>query len=390
VAKFLVYVLFPANFTCSGGALMFLSTFFSAWTKPGFSLPWFLTICIASSGLWFSGRQTVEAADLQGFGATTPGGTGQTTIVVTNLNDSGAGSFRDALSQGNRTLVFNVPGTTLRTITLTSGPIKVKGALITIDGCSAPSPQIPGITLVNAGLYLSGTKGVHDVIIKCLRVRNAVGDGITVRDAAHHIVIDHVSAQGSTDGDIDVTRGASDVTVQWSILAKNDPSHNLLVLVDLQALRVTFHHNLFVKGQSRNPHTGWDGTLATTPSDTVADVRNNLIWDFSDYGTLVINNAHTNVVQNFYFSSTQSSADRALRVNSGGKAYAQGNFSPNIVNIDSQGNTGQPFPAAFVQTTDACHAAQDVVNPVTGAGVHPLDNIDQDYLSNITLPSCPQ
>jgi len=172
-------------------------------------------------------------------------------------------------------------------------------------------------------------------------------------------------------------------------LAENDPSHNLLVLVDLQALRVTFHHNLFVKGQSRNPHTGWDGTLATTPSDTVADVRNNLIWDFSDYGTLVINNAQTNVVQNFYFSSTQSSADRALRVNSGGKAYAQGNFSPNIVNIDSQGNTGQPFPAAFVQTTDACHAAQDVVNSVTGAGVHPLDNIDQGYLSNITLPSCP-
>jgi len=344
----------------------------------------------------FFGEQAVEAADYQGFGAMTPGGTGQTTVVVTNLNDSGAGSLRDALSQGNRTIVFDVPGATLRTITLTSGPIKVKGALITIDGCSAPSPQIPGITLVNAGLYLSGTKGVHDVIIKCLRVRNAVGDGITVRDAAHHIVIDHVSAQGSTDGEIDVTRGASDVTVQWSILAENDPSHNLLVLVDLQALRVTFHHNLFVKGQSRNPHTGWDGTLATTPSDTVADVRNNLIWAFSDYGTLVINNAQTNVVQNFYHrSSTPSSADRALRVNSGGKAYAQGNLSPDIdsqgnpLDIDSQGNTGQPFPAASVQTTDACHAAQDVVNSVTGAGVHPLDNIDQGYLSNITLPSCP-
>ncbi len=375
---------------------MFLSTLFSAWTKPEFSLPWFLTVCIASSGLWLSGRQAVEAADFQGFGATTPGGTGQTTIVVTNLNDSGAGSFRDALSQGNRTIVFDVPGTTLRTITLTSGPIKVKGALITIDGCSAPSPQIPGITLVNAGLYLSGTKGVHDVIIKCLRVRNAVGDGITIRDAAHHIVIDHVSAKGSTDGDIDVTRGASDVTIQWSIIAENDPTHNLLVLVDLQALRVTFHHNLFVKGQSRNPHTGWDGTLATTPTDTVADVRNNLIWAFSDYGTLVINNAQTNVVQNFYHrSSTPSSADRALRVNSGGKAHAQGNLSPDIdshgnpLDIDSQGNTGQPFPAASVQTTDACHAAQDVVDPITGAGAHPLDQIDKDYLSNIKLPSCP-
>ncbi len=364
---------------------MFPPTPFSVRTKRGFSLRWFLAVCVISAGLWSFGRPAVEAADYQGFGAMTPGGTGQTTVVVTNLNDSGAGSFRDALSQGNRTIVFDVPGTTLRTITLTSGPIKVKGALITIDGCSAPSPQIPGITLVNAGLYLSGTKGVHDVIIKCLRIRNAVGDGITIRDGAHHIVIDHVSLQKSTDGDIDVTRGASDVTVQWSIIAENDPSHNLLVLVDLQTLRVTFHHNLFVKGQSRNPHTGWDGTLATTPSDTVADVRNNLIWDFSALGTLVMNNAQTNVVKNFYYSSTQSDTDKALRVNSGGKVYAQGNFSPNIVNIDSQGNRGQPFPFSPVDITDPCHAAQDIV---AQAGVRPLDAIDQSYLSAITLPTC--
>ena len=36
-----------------------------------------------------------------------------------------------------------------------------------------------------------------------------------------------------------------------------------------------------------------DGTLATTAPDTVADVRNNLIWEFSDYGTLAFNNTKT-------------------------------------------------------------------------------------------------
>lgn len=364
---------------------MFLSTLFSARTKPGFSLWWFLTVCVVSVGLWLFGRQAVEAAGYQGFGATTPGGTGQAVVHVTNLNDSGTGTLRQALLQGNSTIVFDVGGT----ISLAS-VLKVKGAFITLDGSTAP---LPGITLVNAGLRLSGLDNTHDIIIKGIRIRNSSGDGITIRDGAHHIVIDHVSTQKSTDGDIDVTRGASDVTVQWSILAENVPSHNLLVLVDLQALRVTFHHNLFVKGQSRNPHTGWDGTLATFPPDTVADVRNNLIWDFFDYGTLVINNAHTNAVQNFYHrSSTPSSADRALRVNSGGQAYAQGNFTPdidslgNLINIDSQGNTGQPFPFSPVDITDACHAAQDIV---AQAGVRPLDNIDQGYLSNITLPSCP-
>jgi pectate lyase len=359
------------------------STPLSIRTKPGFSFRWFLTVCIVSAGLWSFGRPVVEAAGYQGFGATTPGGAQSgVTVHVTNLNDSGAGSLRGALLQGNRTIVFDVSGT----ITLAS-LLKVKGAFITIDGFSALAlfPGSPGITLVNAGLRLSGLDNTHDVIIKGIRIRNASGDGITIRDGAHRIVIDHVSLQKSTDGDVDVTRGASDVTVQWSIIAQNDPSHNLLVLVDLQALRVTFHHNLFVKGQSRNPHTGWDGTLATTPPDTVADVRNNLIWDFSALGTLVMNNAQTNVVKNFYYSSTQSDADKALRVNSGGKVYAQGNFSPNIVNIDSQGNTGQPFPFSPVDITDPCHAAQDIV---AQAGVRPLDAIDQSYLSAITLPTC--
>jgi hypothetical protein len=339
-------------------------------------LLWLLMISVASIGLWLFSQQTVEA-DFQGFGATTPGGAGQPIVHVTTLADSGAGSLREALSLGNRTIVFDLGGT----ITLVS-EIKVKGAFITVDGFSAPSP---GITLLNAGLYLSGTKNTHNVIIQGLRIRNASADGITVRDNAHHVVIDHVSAQGSADGDIDVTRGASDVTVQWSILAQNNPIHNLLVLLDLQAFRVTFHHNLFVKGQSRHPHTGWDGTLATTPPDTVADIRNNLIWEFSDYGTLAFNNTKTNVVRNFYHSLTQINPNRALRVTSGGQAYAQGNFSPTILNIDSQGNTAQAFPAASVTTTGPCTAAQQIVAQA-GARTQtwPLDKIDQQYIDDIS------
>ena len=355
---------------------------FSLRSKCKFMLFWLLTVYVASTGLWLFGQQTVEAA-YQGFGATTPGGTGQPTVHVTTLADSGAGSLREALSQGNRTIVFDLGGT----ITLAS-EIKVKGPFITLDGLSAPSP---GITLLNAGLYVSGTKNVHDVIIQGLRIRNASADGITIRDNAHHIVIDHVSIQGSTDGDLDITRGASDVTAQWSIFAKNNPNHNLLALLDFQALRITCHHNLWEEGQSRQPHTGYDGTLATIPPDTVADVLNNLIWLFSDYGTLVFNNAKTNVVQNFYYSLTQTNPDRALRVNTGGKAYAQGNYffnptsptSPPGTNIDTQGNTAQPFAAAAVDTTDAGTAALQIVAQA-GARTPGLDAIDQAYIDAIT------
>jgi len=347
---------------------------------PKSLLRWFAFLGLLMSGVAVCplGADTAGAASYQGFGATTPGGTGQAVVHVTTLADSGPGSLRTALSQGNRTIVFDVSGT----ITLSSA-VKIKGAFITIDGFTAPPP---GITLVNAGLYMSGDDFAHDLIVQGLRIRDAKGDGITIRDSAYNIVVDHVSIQGASDGSIDVTRNASDVTIQWSILAENVPSHNFLVLIEYQALRITLHHNLLVKGRSRLPQCGWDPTQDSVPPDTVADVRNNLIWNFIDYGTLVRERSRSNVVGNFYYSSTEPTALRALQVKTGGKVYADGNFSLNGANIDARRTQSQPFPATQVDTTDACTAAQQVV---AAAGVRPLDATDQQYLSTITLPSAP-
>jgi pectate lyase len=312
--------------------------------------------------------------------ASAAGAFGAAIYHVTTLADSGVGSLRDGISQSNRTVVFDVGGT----VALAS-ELKVKGASVIIDGFTAPSP---GITLTGWDLRMSGVDNAHDVTVRGVRIRNSAADGITIRDGAYNILVDHVSIKGATDGSIDITRGAFDVTIQWSILAENVPSHNLLSLVDYQALRVTFHHNLFVKGQSRNPHSGWDNTFATFPPDTVTDIRNNLIWDFSDYGTVILNNTQANVVKNFYYSPTQPSAGRALRVppSGGGHVYAQGNYSRNGANVDSQGNQPQPFLASPVDTTDACTAAQQVRDT---AGVRPLDAIDLLYLAPIVLPPAP-
>ena len=46
----------------------------------------------------------------EGFGANATGGRGGSVYIVTNLADSGPGSFRDAVSQPNRYVVFAVGG----------------------------------------------------------------------------------------------------------------------------------------------------------------------------------------------------------------------------------------------------------------------------------------
>ena len=76
------------------------------------------------------------------------------------------------------------------------------------------------------GIVLRGNRGVHDVVLKDLRVRDLDRnpgseqyDGIQIAYGAFNILVDHVSTSGADDGNLDITYDAHDVTVRWSILA---------------------------------------------------------------------------------------------------------------------------------------------------------------------------
>ena len=150
------------------------------------------------------------AAQLEGYGTHTPGGAGGEIYHVTNLNDSGPGSLRDALSSpGPRIIRFVVGGT----IGLNSR-LHVLGSYITIDGLSAP---YPGITLRNYGLRFNGNNGAHDVIVQGIRLGPTTGspgseDGITISHGAYNIVVYRCSFRGATDENAGIVKGAHDVT----------------------------------------------------------------------------------------------------------------------------------------------------------------------------------
>ena len=329
----------------------------------------------------------------EGFGTTTPGGAGGTVYRVDSLDDSGPGTLRDAVSVGNRTIVFDVAGE----IHLTS-PIYVLGSFVTIDGFTAPAP---GITLVGDGLIMRGNVGlpgnqfpVNDIIVRGLRIRGAPIDGIQIASGAHNIVIDHVSVWDTGDGLIDITESAHDVTVSWSILAGGAKA----MLVKYNAFNVTLHHNLWVHTRNRNPTVAVDD-VGTPASAITADIRNNLVWDWADgVGTTVHHGAWANVIANFYSSPSSSGSDQAqaLIVCDGdcaddpsnvARAYTSANTSGTVLpfDINAAGTESVPFAAPPVTIDDACTAASAVL---AGAGMRPLDATDAAFLAPIAFPIC--
>ena len=94
-----------------------------------------------------------------GWGRFATGGRAGTVYHVTNLNDSGTGSLRDAVSQPNRIVVFDV-----------AGVIRLNSRLVfksnlTIAGQTAPGE---GITVYGDGMSCSGAT---NIIMRYMRFR---------------------------------------------------------------------------------------------------------------------------------------------------------------------------------------------------------------------------
>jgi hypothetical protein len=269
------------------------------------------------------------------------GGRGGRTIVVTNLNDDGPGSFRWACEQGGaRIVVFNVAG-----IIRIKTPVIIRAPYITIAGQTAPGD---GVCIAGESVWLN----THDVIIRYMRFRRGetwVGrrDDAIGGNPVGNIMIDHVSASWGLDENMSMYRhmyndstgkpqeeklGTVNITIQNSIFAEALDTWNHSFGSTLGGENCSFMRNLWANNTGRNPSIGWHGVFNFVNNVVFNWVHRSI--DGGDY------RAQYNIINNYFKPGPATPRNnnvghRILKPESGrsklkyqtyGRAYVNGNI----------------------------------------------------------------
>ena len=328
--------------------------------------------------------QTLAFPEAQGAGAYTVGARGKDVYHVTNLNDSGAGSFRDAVSQGNRTIVFDVSG-----IVNLGSLIVISADSLTIAGQTAPAG---GITIAGDRVYVSNA---NELIVRYVRFRGgnnaALGpnDSMSAVDDVTNQIWDHCSfSYGGDEAASWYATGSNDtidnVTVQFCFFAESNTTGTLFGGLSGTATvgDLSFHHNIFYNLNHRFPNVA--GNNANI------EVINNVTWYVAN--RLIRGNGSFNLRHDSNYYNYGSTPVRDTRIN----MFAASDVTPTIYTVNNTvaamntDNTlswkyfltdatysvtaGQQLPANYFTTTEPAALG----NPIT---VESVDNL----VSNLVL-----
>ncbi len=273
----------------------------------------------------------------EGHGRYTNGGRGGRIVHVTNLNDSGTGSFRAAVSGSDKkTVVFDVGGV----IALRSN-VSI-GANTTILGQTAPAP---GITL----RYYNVNPAGNNIVMRFIRIRRGqekdVNDGADASTARHYtgLMIDHCSFSWSID-EVASFYDNNNFTMQWSTVGEslvnaghNKGAHGYGGIWGGKL--ASFHHNLLIHHSNRTPRfngarydwTGYTGNKLYTQyrwQNTVqaenVDLRNCVIYNCGNgcYGGP--GGGKINMVGNYYKTGPAAATTRLTTVTVGANGNSEG------------------------------------------------------------------
>lgn len=265
----------------------------------------------------------------EGHGRYVTGGRGGEVRHVTNLNDNGAGSLREAVKGDKaKTVVFDVGG-----VIALEEELKI-GANTTIAGQTAPSP---GITL----RYYTVRPAGDNIIIRFIRVRR--GQERDVNDSADAIwareytgmILDHCSFSWSID-EVASFYDMNNFTMQWCTIAEslNNAGHGKGAhgYGGIWGGKLaSFHHNLLAHVSNRVPRFngaryGWTGYTKNklyseykwenaVQAENV-DFRNCVMFNWGDsngcYGGP--GGGQINIVNNYYKGGPATPDSKANRV----------------------------------------------------------------------------
>ncbi|MDE6178987.1 MAG: fibronectin type III domain-containing protein [Duncaniella sp.] len=223
-----------------------------------------------------------------GFGRYTTGGRGGEIYHVTNLNDSGEGSLRDAVSRGNRIVVFDVCGT-----------INLKSTLIFKSNITVLGQTAPGEGIQVYGNRVSFSNA-HNIIVRHMRFRMGIGgdsgkDCCGTANETRDQIFDHLSVLWGRDENFSISsndkkNGPKNITIQNSIIGQGLQTHSCGGLIQTDG-GVTLYRNLYIENKTRNPKVkglnqyvnnvvynwgnGGGYIMSDSEGDSWADIQNN-------------------------------------------------------------------------------------------------------------------
>ena len=322
--------------------------------------------------------QAASFSGAQGYGANATGGS--TVIHVTNLNDTGTGSLRTALSASGRRVVFDVAGTVI-----------IKSALVilsntTVDGTTAPSP---GITVTG---YNTSCSNSNNIIVRNIRFREDTtgpsGKCAFQGTVCYNIILDHCSIEWGRWDSMEFTNNSHDITVQYCIIGESIDPQFFGTLIDA-CDRVSFHHNLYIDNQERNPKFKCNGQYIC-----------NVVYNWGTGGGLIGGHSSAvwmgDIINNYFIAGPSSTAANwVTNCTATDTWYQSGNYYDLNKNGSRDGTliAASEFTAKGVTLVSATQHSPSVVVTVStvtytadlavagSLGCQPNDTVDKRLIS---------
>ena len=323
-----------------------------------------LAVCSLSLGL---GAMAADSGLLafpgaEGFGRFTTGGRGGEIYHVTNLNDSGAGSLRDAVSKPNRIVVFDV-----------SGVIELKSTLVFSGNLTVLGQTAPGEGIQVYGNRVSFSNA-NNIIVRYIRFRMGV-KGDSGKDAAgvasgHDMIFDHLSVLWGRDENFSISSnskgtGPENVTIQNSIIGQGLQSHSCGGLIQSDG-GVTLYRNLYIENKTRNPKV-----------KGLNQYVNNVVYNWGDGGCYIMSDSEgdswADIQNNYFMKGPWNGATKPFtRGREGFRFFGAGNYYDDnkdgvlnghlMTTEEMLGTQSDGAQSVYLESIDAVNAVIDEFN----------------------------